>query len=156
MARLVSFGDERLPSRFWDKCAPEPMSGCWLFVGCWNGMGYGSIFVADRAIGAHRYAYETLVGELASSLDLDHLCRIHCCVNPAHLEPVAHRTNVLRGIGPTAAHAAQTHCKRGHVLTPDNVMPSSARKGHRACLVCDREKKARNAASHPGPWPSSK
>lgn len=29
--------------------------------------------------------------------ELDHVCRVRACVNPAHLEPVTHIENVRRG-----------------------------------------------------------
>jgi hypothetical protein len=36
--------------------------------------------------------------------------------------------------------ARKTHCKYGHELTPDNVCPSRARRGHRQCLECRRDR----------------
>jgi DNA-binding XRE family transcriptional regulator len=34
---------------------------------------------------------------IPEGLQLDHLCRVRCCVNPAHLEPVTNRENSHRG-----------------------------------------------------------
>lgn len=50
----------------------------------------------------HAYAivYGFLRGDFDSNLELDHLCRNRCCVNPNHLEPVLHKTNVRRGRAP--------------------------------------------------------
>jgi hypothetical protein len=36
---------------------------------------------------------------------LDHLCRRPACVNPDHLDPVAHRVNVIRGAAPAISRA---------------------------------------------------
>jgi hypothetical protein len=41
--------------------------------------------------------YEALTGSIPADLQLDHLCRVRNCVNPAHLEPVTPRENVRRG-----------------------------------------------------------
>ena len=61
-------------------------------------------------------------------------------LGPDHLEPVSHRENVLRGVSPAAAHHQKTHCPRGHELSDDNLVPSSAKKGKRDCLECSHEK----------------
>ena len=48
---------------------------------------------------AHRYFYTLIMGPIPEGLDLDHLCKIRCCVNPNHLEPVAaYVVNIRRGI----------------------------------------------------------
>ncbi len=46
-------------------------------------------------------SYLALVGPIHEAT-LDHLCRVRPCVNPAHLEPVSQRENVLRGVSPPA------------------------------------------------------
>jgi hypothetical protein len=70
-------------------------------------------------------------------LTLDHLCRNKACVNPAHLEPVTNRENVLRGVGLSAENARKTHCKRGHPLSGDNVVVSKGGRKRR-CVACER------------------
>ena len=73
----------------------EDENGCWLWTGRVNkSTGYGE--QANDL--AHRLFYESLVGEIPAGLELDHLCRVHRCVNPSHLEAVTHRVNVLRGV----------------------------------------------------------
>jgi HNH endonuclease len=47
---------------------------------------------------AHHVSYTTHVGEVPEGLQLDHLCRVRACCNPAHLEPVTPLVNVRRGI----------------------------------------------------------
>lgn len=106
-------------------------NGCWEWVGA-RSAGYGGIMVGGKRVGAHRYVYEQLVGQIPKGLSLDHLCRNHACVNPDHLEPVTHRVNVLRGIGEAAKNAAKTYCKRGHELERD-------RRGRRWCRTCHRD-----------------
>jgi hypothetical protein len=56
---------------------------------------------------AHVVFYERHIGPVPSGLQLDHLCRVPLCVNPAHLEPVTGTENVRRGRVPKlSVHAA--------------------------------------------------
>jgi hypothetical protein len=68
---------------------------------------------------------------LRDGLDLDHLCRVRHCVNPAHLEPVTRAENLRRGIG----NKPSALCRAGHVVSGDNVYtrPGSGRKERFAC-----------------------
>ncbi len=77
-------------------------TGCWVWQGAKSSQGYGS--VRERANGgtgqtlkAHRVFYEEHVGPIPVGLHIDHLCRNHACVNPAHLEPVTNADNARRG-----------------------------------------------------------
>lgn len=111
-------------------------SGCWLWTGSLNTGGYGQLMVragVNRTV--HRLAYQLLVGPIPQGLQLDHLCRTRSCFNPAHLEPVQARTNVLRGVGPAAANSRKTHCKHGHEFTPENTY--LVRTG-RECRTCKK------------------
>lgn len=119
--------------------------GCWIWTGQVSGRGYGqaSGWGSDGSYKkrpAHRFLYEYLVGPVDRKLDLDHLCRNQLCCNPAHLEPVDHRTNVLRGDGPSARNARKTHCKWGHPF--DEVNTGWRRTGGRFCRECKRVRRA--------------
>lgn len=47
---------------------------------------------------AHRYVWRTLIDPNIQRLDnLDHLCRVHACCNPSHLEMVTPGQNTKRG-----------------------------------------------------------
>lgn len=100
---------------------------------------------ARISMSAHRAMFMAFVGNVPDGLELDHLCRERACVNHEHLEPVSHRTNVLRGVGPTASNAKKSACSAGHEY--DRVTPS----GGRACRRCEgdyvRARRARLAAS---------
>lgn len=135
----MNFMDPRLPERFWSKCIPEPMSGCWIWTASATQKGYGCIAVGRKSTGAHRLAYEVLVGPIPQKFDIDHLCRNPSCCNPQHLDAVDRSTNLRRGIGPTLTAARKgklTHCPSGHAFTPDNTYTNP--HGHRLCRVCNR------------------
>lgn len=74
----------------------DPETGCWVWQWRKTPKGYGQW----RGRLAHRKVYEDKLGPVADGLELDHLCRNRLCVNPAHLEPVTHATNVQRGAKP--------------------------------------------------------
>jgi len=109
-------------------------NGCWNFTGPIHPNGYGW---AGKHRSAHRYFYRELVGPIPQGLVIDHLCRNHGCVNPAHLEPVTVRENTMRGINFIATNAQKTHCLRGHELTPDNLASAGSRSS-RICKACRR------------------
>jgi hypothetical protein len=138
----MNFLDPRLPERFWAKCVPEPNSGCWLWIGADQGLGYGRIAVPDRraARPAHAVAYEALVGPIAKGLEIDHLCRTPACCNPAHLEPVTHAENLHRspimGLKSKLRGAMITHCAQGHPFDAVNTYRTPA--GKRQCRTCTR------------------
>lgn len=120
--------------RAWAHVEPEPNSGCWLWVGARGPKGYGNLWVLGKLVGAYRFFYEQFKGPVPEGLELDHLCRTPPCVNPAHLEPVTSRTNTLRGKSPSAIHATQTHCLRGHAFDAANTRLT--RRGTRDCRAC--------------------
>lgn len=128
-----------LAERFAEKYAVDPKTGCWNWTAC-KVRGYGMIGVTphnggkQRPIGAHRVAYELLVGPIPEGLSIDHLCRNRCCVNPAHMEPVTPVENVMRGIGFGAENAVKTHCACGLLLSGENLMVR--RNGWRVCRAC--------------------
>lgn len=131
---------------------PADPDGCWYWIGAHDGRRYGQIQVKGtrRVIRAYRFGYERFVGPIPEGMNLDHLCRNHACVNPAHLEPVTHRENMRRGV----KGILTTHCPHGHEYTPENTY-REARRGKRYCLTCkksghrrlnDARKVARRAA----------
>ncbi len=120
--------------RFWPKVVKS--GDCWMWEGNRTPRGYGMFWSGERLVSAYRWAYEDAEGSVPNGMELDHLCRVHACVRPSHLEAVVHRTNILRGVGPTAINARKTHCNYGHLYSDDNLyLPPS---GQRVCLTCKR------------------
>ena len=129
-------------ARFWSKVnrdGPVPeyrpsLGPCWLWTaGCMRG-GYGHFWTGATHHGAHRFAYELLVGSIPDRLTLDHLCRNRACVNPHHLEAVSDRTNILRGQGQSARNALKTHCPQGHPYDLFNT--GRGPDNRRICSIC--------------------
>ena len=119
---------------FESRYSPEPNSGCWLWHGRGDDLGYGRFWDNGRDVQAHRWSYEHHKGPIADGLVIDHLCRVPACVNPDHLEPVTQGENVLRGFAPTAINARKTHCLRGHALSGDNLIRRPG--NNRGCRTC--------------------
>jgi hypothetical protein len=119
-------------------------SGCWLWKGSLRGSSeYGVVSSGGVRAAAHRVMYELYFGHIPDGLALDHLCRVRCCVNPHHLEPVTFRTNTLRGHGIPAINAAKTHCMRGHPLSGENLFKSVGRRSCKTCKIESTKKWAR-------------
>jgi hypothetical protein len=110
-------------------------SGCHEFSKL-DYQGYGWITIEGKSYRAHRVSYTIAKGEIPNGLVMDHLCRNTSCVNPKHLEPVTPSENLKRGNG-VQLRQARTECPRGHKLEGDNIIPSFAKKGFRACRSCD-------------------
>lgn len=119
---------ERL-TRYIDK-RPD---GCWLWTGHTVRGGYGGFNFRGSRVDAHRASYVLHCGEVPTGLHLDHLCRVRLCVNPAHLEPVTPKENVLRSTAITALNALKTHCKHGHEFTAENTYRTKAGRHCRRC-----------------------
>ena len=89
-------------------------TGCWVWQGHLRS-GYGRIKINGKSVSAHRWSYENVGGNppIAAGLQIDHLCRRRSCVNPAHLEAVTPKVNILRGEGTGAIFARRSACKYG-------------------------------------------
>lgn len=125
---------------------------CWEWAGHKH-QGYGFLSHGGRRYRAHRLAYEFAKGPIPDGLVTDHLCRNPGCVNPAHLEAVTNRENVLRGIGPSAQNARKTHCGRGHYIGEGHYWLLD---GKRVCKKCARQRWERKKPNMPDRRPRGK
>src|SRR6185295_6669322 len=116
---------------------PVTEGGCFLWVGFVNPDGYGQIQVNGAPRGAHRIAFELANGPIPNGMQIDHLCRVRCCVNPNHLEIVTAKTNTLRGRSIQSFNAVKTKCSKGHMLDGQNLYIRS--NGSRTCKTCCRD-----------------
>lgn len=113
-------------------------TGCWIWMGRINQDGYGKTQINGRRRFVHRVSYEIHFGPIPTGLELDHRCRVRCCWNPNHLEPVTHKVNMERGRFPKQSN--KTHCPQGHPYSPENTY---LYKNRRACRLCNPAKKKR-------------
>lgn len=125
---------ERDVKRFWAGIEVQQDGGCWNWRGSLRGDGYGTLRFENKQMYAHRVAYELLIGPIPADLHLDHLCRNRRCANPAHLEPVTSKENLLRGMARNAVSVRTNRCYRGHEFTPSNTRIQS--NGTRLCRTC--------------------
>ena len=122
--------------RFMSFVSPEPMSGCWVWMGKLSNKGYGQFWRFGETIGAHRAGYELFRGSIPEGLFIDHLCKSVWCCNPWHMEPVTPRENMRRSdIG--QREWAKTQCPQGHPYDGDNLRVS---RGSRQCKACSRQR----------------
>lgn len=122
--------------RFWEKVDRRGPDDCWEWTAATVGKGYGQFWDGTRTVLAHRWVYEDAREPIPAGYVIDHLCRTHNCVNPAHLEVVTSQINTMRGVGPSAQASRRTHCRHGHELTPENVY---IHEGARRCKTCHAE-----------------
>lgn len=121
---------ERIASRY-EVC---PTTGCWLWLGVLNDRGYGQIGIRKQCRRAHRVVYELHRGPIPEGLQIDHLCKTRCCVNPDHLEAVTQYENNMRSESIVARNARKTKCIRGHEITGIKADGS----GRRYCKACNK------------------
>ena len=135
--------------RFDEKYEPEPNTGCWLWTGALGANGYGRFSWDGRDSYAHRASYERFIDFIPEGLDIDHRCRVRCCVNPQHLEAVSRQENLLRSERTfTGINARKTHCPRGHRYDALNTRVRVT--GARQCRACADSAERRRR------WPSRK
>lgn len=127
--------NELAQARFWAKVDRIDGDGCWLWRGSTNKKGYGLLGVNKKSLLAHRVAYTLVNGEIPKGLILDHLCRVHGCCRPSHLEAVTPSVNTARGEGWISLQRFKTHCDHGHEFTPQNTY---VKRGLRQCRECNR------------------
>lgn len=142
---------ETVAARFWSYVDKSADNGCWLWTGTLDSSGYGRFAGNKQKHSAHRFSFELANGSITETLTLDHLCRVRACVNPAHLEAVSNRENVLRGQGLTAVNARKTHCPRGHPYSGTNLVVYSTPSGRRVrkCRACSNTLQAERRRAKP-------
>lgn len=124
------------PETFWGRVLKT--DSCWLWQGRLNDRGYGRFNWQGRNRYAHQVALELVGRDRPDGYVTDHLCRVHHCVNPDHLEWVTSSENIKRAIpyGTIGGvhHRAKTECLRGHLFDAENTY--YGKNGWRFCRKC--------------------
>jgi 5-methylcytosine-specific restriction endonuclease McrA len=159
--RLKRFGSTAAPlsggrvrwgdpiERLWkliDKDGPLPpehpeLGPCWIWTGLKGSAkrgAYGQVFWEGKQQPAARVVYRLCVGSIPPRYQVDHLCRVHLCVSPAHLEAVTQAENIRRGRSLSTVHALRTSCPKGHPYDEANTYRDA--KGGRRCRACSRDR----------------
>lgn len=108
---------------------------CWLWARGLSSHGYAKISIGGVKYYVHRLMWEYANNEqIPESLVIDHLCMIKRCINPAHLEVVTNRENILRAPDSMAKiNALKTHCKQGHVFDKENTYQTVIQRHCKKC-----------------------
>ncbi len=123
--------------KLFDNIRVDVITECWEWLGYVNPDNeYGQFSMGQEHFLVHRVSYTHIIGPIPDGLVLDHLCRFRRCANPWHAEPITNKENILRGEGPSARQARQTHCEKGHPLEGDNLKITPS--GKRRCRECIR------------------
>lgn len=116
----------------------DSTTGCWIYTGGIDtNIGYGRVQIDGIRYHTHRLSAWFHLG-----LDLEdskqfacHTCSNRLCMNPMHLYIGDNQNNQL--------DVSKNTCKKGHLLTPDNVY-SYKRKANngtlRVCKTCSNQR----------------
>lgn len=118
---------------------------CWIWTGALAGLGsYGTFSWVCKCSngrhqrGAHVIAFFLWKGPFPTGKPIpDHLCKVHECCNPDHLEAVTHKENSKRSIS-----GSKTQCKHGHPFDVKNTYINT--RGQRECKECRRNAVRKN------------
>lgn len=77
-----------------ERSAVDHATGCWVWARSLRHNGYGALQLSGRNWSAHRWAFHHLVHPASDSEVVHHTCGVRACVNPDHLQAVAHQDNL--------------------------------------------------------------
>jgi hypothetical protein len=130
--------DAELLAYFLEHTMPIPICGCRIWLGFINpDTGYARVTIRQRVRQLHRWVCEQTYGPLPRHIDAEHTCHVRCCIEPTHIQPATRSVNLGRMPADRAAlkhrhNSGKTHCKRGHPLSGDNLVPHR----WRSCRTC--------------------
>lgn len=133
---------------FWHNVLTTKTVGCWYWQGSvFPKTGYGRWFENNKAVRAHRKAWQIWYGD-PGKLFVCHTCDTPLCVRPSHLflgtaidnMQDAAKKHRMKG------RSHWTHCINGHAFTPKNIywFKSKTRGKRRQCRTCTLARQVRS------------
>lgn len=113
---------------------------CWIWQKCTKAKGYGARIYSKKDGGdgktypAHKVYWMMKHGASIPGMDIHHLCRIKACVNPDHLQALAHVEHCIITRKEDDHRGKLTHCKHGHPFDAENTV--IRKDGMRRCKPC--------------------
>jgi hypothetical protein len=130
------------PNERFEKQVDKESTDCWLWKGSLSAGRYASFMVNGRNVRVHRWVYERDVGPIPEGMQIDHMCGVTRCVNPAHLRPLTPGDNCR-----AYYHEQRATCANGHPRLPENLVWREGGKRQR-CRICSREIQRRYRQKH--------
>jgi hypothetical protein len=130
----LSSGPEALEAYLSERCCWEDRghaTQCRIWRGFIKPNGYAQTTHLRKNWGVHRLIYTAAFGPIPDGLQIDHLCGVRSCCNPAHLEAVTPKENAQRA----NAYERREFCRRGHRLEGNLYR----RKEFVMCATCFRD-----------------
>ena len=128
-AMIVAY--QRADESFWRQV--KKTDTCWLWTGCRNKKGYGSVNRGNVGTLAHRWSYILEHGEIKGGLHILHKCDVPLCVNPAHLYAGTNWDNAADRVarGRNVYHRGEAHGNSRLTERKIRAIRASANMPHR-------------------------
>ena len=132
---------EEIIEKLWSKTVIDSETGCRLWKGSRNQLGYGRINIEGKNRYVHRIAFECLKG-IPKNLVLhdDKLCKSKNCWAPEHLYDGTYSENRFDTMSKYGGRLSK-YCVNGHEYTDENTRIDA--KHHRVCVICYNAKNER-------------
>lgn len=73
------------PQEYIERSVVKDDAGCWIWQRSKQKRGYGTMQFKGKTMQAHRFSYQTLVGQIPEGMLVLHRCDVPLCINPEHL-----------------------------------------------------------------------
>lgn len=139
---VIGVHSDKVVARFMSK-VEQPAHGhaCWFWIGSFSSGNRAAFWLGKNNVMASRVSWEIANRrQFPAGLFACHGCDNPQCVNPDHIRADTQSSNIRESRDKgrsTQGIKKQTHCKRGHELTPEN---SRRHRKWRLCAQCARDR----------------